>query len=179
MACLRLVLALCILGSHVFGLHYSSVPGQRLKPSVSLAEDANQCKGAGIRLVGNGLRLRGGAREKDDEDSEEEAKWKGKAAKLEEKKAPVKAEPKEPEPVVQEPKPEPVVEKKEEITTESTEPKEAEEEVKEQKRPAVVSPELVQQMNEKLWEAAIDGNEPQVEKAIKGGANVNSFCRGP
>ena len=34
-------------------------------------------------------------------------------------------------------------------------------------------------MNYRLWEAARDGNEPLVEKALKAGANVNSFFRSP
>ena len=41
------------------------------------------------------------------------------------------------------------------------------------------SPEMIQSMNYRLWEAARDGNEPLVEKALKAGANVNAFCRGP
>lgn len=38
---------------------------------------------------------------------------------------------------------------------------------------------MIQSMNYRLWEAARDGNEPLVEKALKAGANVNAFCRGP
>jgi hypothetical protein len=41
------------------------------------------------------------------------------------------------------------------------------------------SPEVVQSMNFRLWEAARDGNEPLVDKALKAGANINAFCRGP
>ena len=41
------------------------------------------------------------------------------------------------------------------------------------------TPEIVQQMNERMWEAAQEGNEPLLAKALAGGANVNAFCRGP
>jgi hypothetical protein len=183
MACRWLVLSLCILGPQAFGLHHTYSRETCLKNSVTLAEDG-LCKGKGIRLLSGGLRLRGGARAKDDDDSEEEAKWKGKAVKLD---APVKAEAKKPEPaaVVQEPEPKPVVvpaaeEKKEEVKEAEAEVKAEEPEATARERAApAISPEMVMQMNEKLWEAAVDGNEPQAEKAIKGGANVNAFCRGP
>jgi hypothetical protein len=142
-----------------------------------MAEDG-LCKGKGIRLLsGGGLRLRGGAKTQDDDDSEEEAKWKGKAVKLD---APVKTETKKPEPVVvHEPEPQPVVEKKEEEKEPETQAKEEPEILSRERAAPAISPEMVMQMNEKLWEAAVDGNEPQAEKAIKGGANVNAFCRGP
>ena len=42
-----------------------------------------------------------------------------------------------------------------------------------------LTPEIIQSMNFRLWEAARDGNEPLVDKALRAGANVNSFCRGP
>lgn len=41
------------------------------------------------------------------------------------------------------------------------------------------TPEIVRQMNERMWEAAQEGNEPLLAKALAGGANVNAFCRGP
>ena len=41
------------------------------------------------------------------------------------------------------------------------------------------TPEMVRQMNERMWEAAQEGNEPLLAKALAGGANVNAFCRGP
>ncbi|EKX50023.1 hypothetical protein GUITHDRAFT_104421 [Guillardia theta CCMP2712] len=43
--------------------------------------------------------------------------------------------------------------------------------------PKVIPPEVVQQMNYKMWEAAIEGNEPLFVKAVESGANVNAFCR--
>ena len=41
------------------------------------------------------------------------------------------------------------------------------------------TPEIVRQMNERMWEAAQEGNEPLLAKVLAGGANVNAFCRGP
>ena len=41
------------------------------------------------------------------------------------------------------------------------------------------TPEVVRQMNERMWEAAQEGNEPLLAKVLAGGANVNAFCRGP
>lgn len=38
---------------------------------------------------------------------------------------------------------------------------------------------MIRMMNERLWEAALEGNEPLAQKAIDGGANVNAWCRGP
>jgi len=41
------------------------------------------------------------------------------------------------------------------------------------------TPEVIRQMNERMWEAAQEGNEPLLAKVLAGGANVNAFCRGP
>ena len=45
--------------------------------------------------------------------------------------------------------------------------------------PPPLTPEQLQALNQRLWEAAADGNEPLVDKVLKAGANVNAFCRGP
>ncbi|KAJ1474836.1 hypothetical protein T484DRAFT_1910747 [Baffinella frigidus] len=42
-----------------------------------------------------------------------------------------------------------------------------------------LTPEMVQKLNERLWEAAAEGNEPMIQKALDGGACVNAYCRGP
>ena len=41
------------------------------------------------------------------------------------------------------------------------------------------TPEVVRQMNERMWEAAQEGNEPLLAKVLAAGADVNAFCRGP
>lgn len=41
------------------------------------------------------------------------------------------------------------------------------------------SPEMLQMLNERLWEAAREGNEPMAQKALDGGASASAFCRGP
>ena len=41
------------------------------------------------------------------------------------------------------------------------------------------TPDVVRQMNERMWEAAQEGNEPLLAKVLAAGANVNAFCRGP
>lgn len=51
------------------------------------------------------------------------------------------------------------------------------EEAVEEKAP--LEPEMVRKMNKMLMEASLDGNEPLVDKALKNGANVNAFIRGP
>ena len=59
----------------------------------------------------------------------------------------------------------------------SAEQAEGEEEEEEEQPPP--TPEMIRMMNERLWEAALEGNEPLAQKALDGGANVNAFCRGP
>lgn len=61
---------------------------------------------------------------------------------------------------------------------EAAEGGEGEEEETVVERPPL-DPEMVRKMNKMLMEAALDGNEPLVDKALKNGANVNAFIRGP